>query len=274
MRAPLPVVIAGLCLVLVGCGGGSSGNSPNTLPAPMIRESAVGQWGGTLNISSGGARDFSGVVLDDGTFWFQYAIPGNAAVLGGVFVGNASDMPRQFESNSLREYNFDGSSSGLASASGNYLPQQTLNGTLAPATLIGLPSTPTATFATLYDSAYDLLPTTSTLAGRYLGSGAFGPTSGFGAPQFAPMQFTADFTVTDNGDVSGIMTVSTGFPCPFTGDLSPRTTGNVYSITLTFSPVCGGLPTYEGITFIDGNNVRVIAEEPGGTGAGVIATRL
>lgn len=71
------ILTASVALASCGGGGGSSSSAPPPPPPPPDLGTAEGLWNGT----TGSGRVFSGLVLDDGTYWFLYSAVGNNAVL-------------------------------------------------------------------------------------------------------------------------------------------------------------------------------------------------
>lgn len=212
-------------LVLAACssGGGDSAAPATAGPVPE------GLWTGT----TGNGRTISGVVLDDGSYWFLYAAVGTPALMAGTLQGNGSTSNGTFTSSNGLDFNNDlfQEKFDVTVTAPYVMQQQQLNGTL---TYNGGPVTFTSTF----DPEYNVVPVIANVAGTY-------PGSVFGFPHTITISNTAPpfdniivTTPPNTGYRTGVSVDVSGIElgCDFTGTLTPRSSGNVYDITLTPDP--------------------------------------
>jgi hypothetical protein len=94
------------------------------------------------------------------------------------------------------------------------------------------------TFNGSYDSAYDSKPALSVISGTYYGGA---DTSGG--------YDTVTFSISTSGAISG----TGGSGCSFSGTITPRSSGNVYNVSIKFGGgVCAlGSSTVSGIAYFD-----------------------
>ena len=143
---------------LQGCGGGGGGDAGNA--DPPAATSAEGLWSG----SSSSGRSSIGLVLDDGAFWMIYMVEGNDAIIAGALQGSSTSNNGSFSS-SGRDFNFEGLGVNDFTASGNYVEQKSLDGT------IRYSGGTEYSFSGDYDSAYELTPRSlADIAGSYSGT--------------------------------------------------------------------------------------------------------
>lgn len=228
-------VIALMAVVLVACGGGggSGGGSGGGGVAPS--GTAEGLWQGTTNTG----RAMTGLVLDDGTYWFIYTLVGNNTVIAGVAQGSGSSSKGSFKSSNGKDFNLEGLGVLDFNLAGQYTQKSSLGGSIKY-------SSSTTTFSASYDSSYDLTPNLATAAGSYTGAAATG-----GGTEYAT------FVVTSGGAISG---VSAG-GCRYSGTATPRSHGNVYNVSVTFAGgVCAnGSSTVTGVAYYDAVNKQITA---------------
>jgi hypothetical protein len=177
------------------------------VPPPVVRTTAEGAWEGTL---ANGAS-FSGVILDDGTYWFVYERSGTDENLAGVMQGSGVSSNGTYTSTSGIDINFDSHTVRAGSLSGNYVPMKTFAGT----TVRGSGAT---TFSLQYESDYDQPVSLAVVAGTYTGVAAT-------AIEFNP----ATVTVTPAGALTGGAP-----PCNYTGTVAPRGSTSYLNVTITF----------------------------------------
>jgi len=216
-----------LAVSLSACSGGGSDNPAP--PASASATSAEGLWNGTTN----SGRSVAGLVLNDGTYWFLYTLIGNPSIVAGVVQGNGSSQNGLITSSNTKDFNLEGLGILEASINGSYVMKQSLSGTIAIVNNGGQ-----STFATTYNTDYDIAPNTSLLAGTYTGS-----TATTGGVE------TVTVTLSAAGSISG----SSLSGCAFTGSLSPRTSGNAYDVSVIFAGgVCSnGTNTVNGVAFFE-----------------------
>jgi hypothetical protein len=220
-------------VALASCGGGG-GSSSSTAPAPDLG-TAEGLWNGT----TGDGRSFSGLVLDDGTYWFLYSAAANNAVLAGAVQGTGTSSGGQFTSSNGLNFSFEGDGILSFTMSGTYTANSQLGGTLTY-------SAGTNTFTSTYDTDYDLVPSLATIAGNYSGQ----------AVTANSVAETTTVMVASGGAITG----SSAGGCTFSGSATPRASGNVYDITVTFGGgVCdNGSSTVTGVAYyVAANNALI-----------------
>lgn len=225
-------------LTLAACGGGDGDSPP-----PATSETAEGLWIGTTNTN----RSVTGVLLDDGTYYVLYSRVNNPSVIGGVVQGHGTSINGSFSSSDARDFNIEGLGVLPATISASYVARQSFNG------VVMYPSD-AVSFTTTYDSQYDLTPSLATLAGTFTGQVAFS----LGVED-------ATVTISNTGAISG----AGASGCTFTGTAAPRTSGNVFNMSITF----GGAPcffagqTLTGIAYYDPDptDKRLYAAAPNAT---------
>ena len=208
----------------------------------VVTGSAEGLYEGYTNTG----RYVTGLILNDGTFYMLYSIPGSPGIIGGIVQGNSFSSEGIISSNNAKDFNLEGQGVLSATFSGTYLPQQSISG------MVSYGNSSYVSFDMFYDSAYELAPNLSKLAGTYLGEVAF------------PLGYEyAVLTVFPSGTVSGVG--SSG--CAITGFVAPGTSGNVYSVSVTF----GGNPcflsnqTMSGIAHYDSSSDKLYVALPNAT---------
>lgn len=226
-----------LCALLVaGCGGGG-GNDNDPVPTSTLE--AEGLYNGTTDTN----QDISGLVLDDGTFYMVYSIENNQNFIAGVVQGNTVSNSGNLTSDNAKDFNIEGLGVFPAIVTATYSPKQSIKGQ------VSYQNGSVINFSGTYDNDYEITPSLTDLAGTFTGEVAF--SLGFE---------TATVTVAPSGSVSGIG--SSG--CTMTGSVIPRSSGNVYNVSLSF----GGAPCYfqnqtmNGIGYYDSNTNQLWAATP------------
>lgn len=209
---------------LSACSGG--GDTPTPSPTALPANPSEGLWIGMITNTN---RAMSGLVLDDGVYWVLYSAVGDPTILEGIIHGNSSSKNGTFTSSDTKDFNLG---TGLLNAAvdGSYITKQSFTGTFS------YPQNVQNTFATTYDSDYELTPDMNVVAGTYNG--------------FITANETANVALTSSGAISGHS--NTG--CLFTGTFSPRAHGNVFNVTITFDGQKGcslGTETVNGIGYYD-----------------------
>jgi hypothetical protein len=206
-----------VALGMTACGGGGSGPQDTTIPD--------GLYAGATSTD----RAFTGLVLDDGTYYVLYSAQNSPNVIAGVVQGTGSAADGTFSSTNARDFNLEGMGVLSAQLSASYVVKQSLTGSITYPSL-----NQTNTFAGTYDSDYELTPSLAAIAGTYSGDAA----SPGGSEN-------TTLTVSTTGAISG--TGASG--CTFTGAAAPRARGNAYNASITF----GGAPClYPGVTVSGG----------------------
>jgi hypothetical protein len=216
-----------LAFTQYGCGGGDGDvSSPVT--------DAQGFYNGITSKN----QKISALILDDGSFYGLYVNPSSL----GVVVGNVKASDGKLSSSDIIDYDLTNAETHKTTISATYAPKGWLNGTLSYPGANGN----SVTFTTDYDTGYEKTPTLAAIAGTY------GDTSkGLNTGSFTGVSITTDgYIAFDSGT------------CKAKGTIAPRTSGNVYSLTLNFdeSPSC----TYSGqmlsgIAGLDGDVVIMVA---------------
>ena len=170
-------------------------------------------------------------MLDDGSYWLFYTLPGDTSSLAGFLQGTGGTSGATFISNDTRDFNLEGPSLIPATLSAGVAVRSTLSGSVTYPGDVG-----TGGFFATYDPDYEIVPTLAALAGSYSGQSAL-----------------SGITVTMNIAGSGAISGSSGGGCGFSGWAVPRANGNVYAITITFGGLPCALPntTFSGIGLLD-----------------------
>jgi hypothetical protein len=228
------LALAIVVFTLAACGGGG-GSSDDA-----ISGTAEGLWVGT----SSSNRAITGVILDSGEYYFLYSMPGNDAFIGGVVQGNGASSNGTYTSSDAVDFNLEGLGVLSATISGNYLPQQSLSGTITYPSL-----GQTISFTSIYDDDYDLMPSVASLAGTFVGQVAFP----LGVEDSA-ISVSSDGTFSAIG-VSG---------CTATGELTARASGNVYNFTIMFdgAPCFFAGQSLTGIAYYDASTQTLTVAAP------------
>ena len=217
-------------LVAVACGRGYGDRDFSSLPQPTVT-SAEGLWMGATPTG----RTVGGLVLDDGSYWVFYTARGNPNVLAGLVQGTGTSHSGSFGSSNTRDFNLEGAGIRAATISGTYAQNKSFNGTIAYV------NGETGSFASTYDADYELAPNMNRVAGNYSG--------------FRTDNQTVSVALNSAGIVSGSFTDG----CTFAGSFSPRATGNVFNVTVTFGggACSNGTDTINGVAFYDAATQRL-----------------
>lgn len=211
-------------LLVAACGGGGDDGSAPAATGPT----AEGLYSG----STGSGRGFTGLILDDGTYYFLYAAAGRPNLISGVVQGNGTSNAGSFSSGNTRDFSIEDQEVYTATVSASYVARQRLEGRIDYGAL------GSETFSGTYDTDYERVPTLIALAGTYAGQVA----SSDGVEN-------ATVSVTSAGAVSA--TGASG--CRVSGSAAPRARGNAFDLSLRF----GGQPclfanqTLNGMAYYD-----------------------
>jgi hypothetical protein len=207
--------------------------------SPSRSNIAEGLWIG----STSNNRAATGLVLDDGTYYFLYSAPNNPSLIAGIVQGNSSMNGNEVISPNARDFNLEGLGILPATVSATVSANQSFNGT------INYLDGSITSFSTTYSSDYDLAPSLLDLAGNF--SGAVVLSLG---------QETANISIAQNGAFSG--TGASG--CTVGGIIYPRTSGNVFNLSIQFggSPCFFAYQSFSGIVYFDSANQRIYAAAP------------
>jgi hypothetical protein len=198
-------------LLLTGCSSGDGGNdappaAPPVSHPPVVIDSAEGLWTGT----TGDGRTISGVVLDDDTYWLWYSAVGQPSVLAGGFQGSGRSQNGAFTSSNGIDLNLEGIGPfGPVDTTfaASYVIRKSFNG------VITYPTATQTSFTSTFNTDYDADPSVASLVGTYIWSYPGGI-------------FT--ITIDPSGSITGTASV-----CDYAGVVSPRTSGNVYDVSIT-----------------------------------------
>lgn len=233
-RPLMSILVLVSLLILHGCG---EPEQPTTTPA----NSAEGFWTGNTNTN----RALTGVILDDGTYYFFYSVAANPGQIAGVIQGTGTSSDGTFSSGNAKDFRI-GASALDATISATYGSRSFLNATITYA------GGAIVTFTSSFNPAYNTNPTLAAVSGFYTGQA--GSSGGVQA---------ANINVTGSGPFAGAETNG----CAFTGTATPRIRGNAFNQTITF----GGAPcffpgaTFQGIALFDLATLRLMAAAPNGT---------
>lgn len=221
-----------LLVSLSACNGGD--DTPMPSPTALPATSAEGLWTGTTNTNK---RTVTGVVLDDGVYWFLYSVVGDPSLIAGVVQGDSSSQNGVLMSSNATDFSVErGISPTLnATVDGSYTMKQRLDGTIVYQNNAQAQDS----FKTTYDRDYELAPDINEVAGIYTGPVAAGEI--------------VSVTVSATGDITGhSITDLSPTGCTFSGLFKPRAHGNVFDVTITFKGERGcsnGTATVKGVGF-------------------------
>lgn len=223
-------------LLLVGLSACSSGGDTSTPSATAPSASpAEGLWTGTTNTNN---RTVTGVVLDDGIYWFLYSAAGDPSLIAGVVQGDSSSQNGALTSSNATDFSVERVIPLIlkATVDGTYTSKQSLNGRI----VYQNNAQPQDTFTMTYDRDYELTPNINAVAGTYTGPVAVGEN--------------VSVIVSPTGDITGhSITDLSPAGCTFSGLFKPRAHGNVFDVTITFNGEGGcsnGSATVKGVGFV------------------------
>jgi len=220
------IITLGFFVLLLnyGCGGGGGSGSSNAIPSP-----AEGLWTG----STSNGRTATGVVLDDGTYWILYSSQGNSSLIAGAVQGTSISKDGAFTSSNGKDFNLEVMEINNATVNASYTEKESFTGVM---TYTGFADQ--VIFYGFYDSDYDLTPDLSIVSGTYYGEAA---TSG-GID-------SVTVTISTSGSITGISESG----CSFSGTITPRSSGNIYNVSIRFGGgICAlGSSTVRGIAYFD-----------------------
>lgn len=193
-----------------------------------------------IGIGSTG-RAGTGIILDDGSYYFLYSAQNNPSIIAGAVVGSGTSSNGSFTSNNARDINLEGLGLLSGTVSGSYVYKRSFSGFASYPAL-----NQTVTVTGSYSADYELIPTLAAVAGTYSGR--------VGHPRGAE---SATITVSSSGAISG--RGSSG--CVVTGSLTPRAKGNAYTTRITFGGAPCLLPgaTLTGGSYFDRTTKRLYA---------------
>jgi hypothetical protein len=236
-------------LVLSACGGGGGGNddgrAANNAVAPQGDFDAQGMYIGTDSNND----QVSGVVLDNGTYYFVHVNQATNAL--GVVQGTASASNGAFSSADADDFIVTSSQAVHGTIAATYVPQSNLNGTFASA-ING-----NVSFSTAYSAVYDQTPSIAAIAGSYTGAGA---------------TFRGNEPVTFVIGTDGAVRGSGPSGCSFSGSVKIHGTKNVYDTAIVFGDQCPNRgQTFTGVVSVNGDALIAAATHPDRSEAFVVA---
>ena len=233
-RSRMVILVFGLLFVsyLSACSGGGDTSTPS--PTALPAASAEGIWTGTTDTN----RTVTGVVLDDGVYWFLYSAAGDPSLIAGVVQGDSSSQSGALTSSNATDFSVERAIPLItlkATVDGTYTTKQSLNGKIVYQNNVQAQDS----FRATYDSDYESAPDINAVAGIYTGPVAAGET--------------VSVTVSATGDITGhSITDPSPTGCTFSGLFKPRVHGNVFDVTITFNGQQGcsnGTATVKGVGF-------------------------
>ena len=219
-------------LLLVSLSACSSGGDT---PTQSATSPAEGLWTGTTNTNN---RTVTGVVLDDGVYWFLYSAASDPSLIAGVVQGDSSSQNGALTSSNATDFSVERAIPLIilkATVDGTYTSKQSLNGKIVYQNNAQAQDA----FATTYNSDYESAPNINAVAGTYTGPVAVGEN--------------VSVTVSTTGNITGhSITDLSPAGCTFSGLFKPRAHGNVFDVTITFNGQSGcsnGSATVMGVAF-------------------------
>lgn len=214
-------------LLITGCGDDDS-SSP-----PQATSEVEGLYHGTTNEN----RETSGIIIEDGTFYIVYSVANNPDLIAGVLQGNCTTGSGNLTSNNAKDFNIETAGIYSATIAATYAGDS-LNGT------VSYNNGTSSIFSTTYDSDYENTPSIADLAGTFAGEVAFPLGSE-----------DVELTILPNGLIVGIGESG----CVISGAISPRASGNVYNVSISFGndPCYLNNETITGIGYYDTNTTRL-----------------
>lgn len=219
---------------LSACSGG--GDTPAPSATAPDASPAEGLWTGTTTTNNTN-RTVTGVVLDDGVYWFLYSAVGDPSFIAGVVQGDSTSQNGSLTSSNTTDFSVERGTPLVlkATVDGTYTMKQSLNGTI----VYQNNAPPQDKFTTTYDRDYESAPDINAVAGTYTGPVAAGEN--------------VSVIVSTTGNITGhSMTDLSLAGCTFSGLFKPRAHGNAFDVTITFNGQSGcsnGSATVTGVAF-------------------------
>ena len=241
MKTNTPLMIKAFAmswmLALTACGGGGDSGT-----AAVSDATAQGLWNGSgsASTSTSTSRSVTGIVLDDGTYWLLFSDPNVSGLIVGFIQGTGTSLNGSFSSSDAIDFNVSAQGINSAAVSASYLTKQSFNGSVSYPSL----NAP-LTFTSSYNADYEQTPNLTIVAGDYLGIASV-----------ANLNEVVTFIISTQGVVAGTGATS---GCQYGGLVKPRTTGNVYDVSLLIGgTACAtGTNTVTGIGYFDAGPKRL-----------------
>jgi len=236
-----------LVSLLVACGGGGGGGGDSSSdPAPVAHDPAPeGFYEGTSDL---GAK-LMGVVLDNGDYYVLHGQDsGGTYLLQGVVLGHGTAQGDRFTSSDARDFDFLDGQIYQGSLDATFTQKQNLTGTITESG-----GGENVGFSLAYDASYEQSPDLTADAGSYQGT-ALSPEG----------QGNAEVDVDTQGHFSGL----DEFGCQFDGTMTPRDSGDVYDLSVSFQGSVCAYPgqTMQGIVVAEDGELIAVAPNAARTG--------
>ena len=148
-----------LLVSLSACSG--SGDTPTPSATAPPASPAEGLWTGTTNTNN---RTVTGVVLDDGVYWFLYSSSGDPSLIAGVVQGDSSSQNGVLMSSNATDFSVERAIPLItlkATVDGTYTTKQSLDGKIVYQNNAQAQDA----FTTTYNSDYESAPDINAVAG-------------------------------------------------------------------------------------------------------------
>lgn len=197
-----------LVTLLAGCGGGGGGDD-GSLDGPNPAQ------GFYVGGAASNSRAAYSVSLSNGDTWVFYSSTSNDALIAGFARASMDAANGSFDLSSGRDYNLEGLGVSSFTGDGTYVAQDSISGTARFGGGTNL------TFNGSYDDSYEDTPAIADVQGSY--------AIDVSTPEFSD---SGHMTVASNGSIDGSSDL---YDCDFSGQLTPRTDGNVFDARITFA---------------------------------------
>ncbi|WP_075359782.1 hypothetical protein [Caballeronia sordidicola] len=243
-RATELTAAAVLSIALAACGGSGHDDTPatNTVQGLWIGSSTDGT---TNQDGTPAVRKTVGLVLDNGTIFELYGIPGDGTlgIISGFLQGTVkTDDKGNLTSNDLVDYRADllAPSTSFVAATltpalqGSYIEHTSLSGVLTYPTV----NTRTVSFTSAYDKGYETKADLTVIANPGEWDGVVSTmivntTDSIANPSATGELAAGSIKIGADGALSILTTA-----CTASGTVKPHAVGNVYDVSATFSNQC------------------------------------
>jgi hypothetical protein len=187
-------------------------------------------------------RTGTGIILDDGTYYYIYSARNNSSLIAGAVTGSGISSNGSFTSSNGKDINLEGLGLQSGTLSATYTARKSFSGFFTYPSL----NNQSVAISGSYSADYEKVPTLAAVVGTYTGAS--------GSPVGTE---SATLTITSAGTISG--RGSSG--CTVTGAITPRSKGNIYTTSITFGSSPCRLPntTLTGASYFDSGTKRLYA---------------
>jgi len=200
-----PWALAGLALLLVGCGGGGGGDAASPVS---------GLYEGT----GGSSRASELLILDDGRYYLVYGLTSASATpVGGVVVGDGTASGTTFASSNAHDVDLQAHTLRTGTLTSTLVPRVSASTAVLHADGSG------ATYAGSFNTASTAAASLSALAGTYGGELA---------------GVTATLASVLSVDASGVLAGTTTGACSYAGLATPHGGANAYDVSVVLRAGC------------------------------------